>query len=78
MIWGSAHAADHALMEVAEDFAAKSGRAARVPLTLMWVQMRIFWLSDTGVRPFGSGLKKFSDRVGKLLIGRGLEFVSWR
>ena len=31
-----------------------------------------------GFTPFGSGLKKFADRVGKLLMGLGLESMIWR
>jgi hypothetical protein len=70
---GSTHAADHALMEVAENFAAEGGRSARDSLTLMWVQRRMLLLSDMEFEPFESRLEKISDRVCKLLIWFGLE-----
>jgi hypothetical protein len=43
----------------------------------MWVQTVVFLFSgllrDMGFTPFGSGLEKISDRVGKLLIWLELE-----
>jgi hypothetical protein len=44
----------------------------------MWVQVRVFLFSDMGLEPFGSGLEKISDRVGKLLIWLELEARRWR
>src|SRR5271155_404234 len=40
--------------------------------------MRIFLLSGIGFEPFGSRLKKLSDRSCKLLIGLELEARIWR
>jgi hypothetical protein len=41
------------------------------------VQTRMFVLSGIELEPFEFRLKKFTDRVGKLLIWQGLESVIW-
>ena len=37
----------------------------------------MFWFSGMGFEPFGSRLKFFSDRVGKVLIWLELEAMIW-